>query len=145
VYVPDVGFVARDSSLLLKQPIFQEHEGQTVTVTRGVATERTITLFLEFNDVAHPVNGAWLETVSGQQLNLLQWEYFPNTPDSHGVKMIFLLSPWAQGITLFPIGRLAFAIEWILSQSNLPDIQVVPFDPRHQQLQHQICVLKRMV
>lgn len=130
VYVPDVGFVDRDSAFLLKQPIFQEHEGQTVTVTRGVATERNITLFLEFNDVAHPVDGAWLETVSGQQLTLLQWEYFPNTPDSHGIKMIF--PPFSVGtaeITLSVPEGWHLPLEWIpASQSNLPNVRVVPFD-----------------
>lgn len=129
VYVPDVGFVAQDSAMVLKQPIFQEHDGQTVTVTRGVATARDITLFLEFNDAARPVDGAWLETASGQKLELSHWEYFPNSSDSHGIKMIFLSLPaGTQETTLSLPEGWHLPLEWISAlQSNLPDVRVVRF------------------
>jgi hypothetical protein len=130
VYVPDVGFVARDSALLMKQPVFQEHEGQTITVTHGVATVKGLTLFLEFNDVARPVDGAWLETSSGQRLELSYWEYYPNVIDSHGIKMIFPPLPTGiQETTLSLPEGWHLPLEWILaSQSNLPDVRAVPFD-----------------
>ena len=130
VYVPDVGFVARDSALLLKQPVFQEHDGQTVTVTRGIATVKDVTLFLEYNDVARPVDGTWLETASGQRLELSSWEYYPNAPDSHGIKLIFPPLPTAiQETTLSLPEGWHLPLEWIpASQSNLPDVRAVPFD-----------------
>ncbi len=130
VYVPDIGFVAKDSTLLLKQPVFQEHDRQTVTVARGVATESNITLFLEFNDVARPVDGAWLETASGQKLELSYWEYYPNAPNSHGIKMIFPPLPAAiQETTLSLPEGWHLPLEWIpASQSNLPDVRAVTFD-----------------
>ncbi len=129
IFVPDVGFVPMDSTSLLKQPVLQEHDGQSVTVRRGVATARNIILFLEFNDVAHPVDGAWLETTSGENLKLLQWEYVPNTPGSHGIKMIFSPLPLSvtQTTLSLPEGW-HLPLDWIpASQSNLPDTRVVPY------------------
>lgn len=132
VFVPDVGFVARDSALLLKQPIFQEHEAQTVTVTRGAAAVKGVTLFLEFNDVARPVDDAWLETSPGQRLELSDWEYYPSVPDSHGIKMIFPPLPTGiQETTLSLPEGWHLPLEWIpASQSNLPDVRAVPFDSK---------------
>ena len=134
LYVPDVGFIARDSAMLLKQPIYQEYEGQTVTITRGVATTTETTLFLEFNDVARPVDGAWLEIASEQRLELTHWEYFPNSLDSHGIKMIFPPLPTAtQETTLSLPEGWHLPLEWIPSlQSQLPDVRAVPFVETHE-------------
>jgi WD40 repeat protein len=129
IFVQDVGFVPADSTFLLKQPILQEHNGQSVTVRQGVATPQNIILFLEFNDVARPADGAGLETVSGETIKLLQWEYFPNTPGSHGIKMIFSSLPvgTTQTILSLPEGW-HLPLEWIpASRAKLPDARVVPY------------------
>lgn len=129
VYVSYVGFLPRDSTFLLKQPTFQEHDGQAVTAARGMAVAENVILFLEFSDVARPVDGAWLETASGQKLELVQWEYFPNTANSRGVKMIF--PPLPSGITQTTLSLREgwhLPLDWIpASQSNLPDTRVVPY------------------
>lgn len=129
IYISDVGFLPMDSTFMLEQPILQEHAGQTVTVTRGVATSENIILFLEFNDIARPVDSAWLEISSGERLELLQWQYWPNTPNSRGIQMIF--QPLPSGITqtmlALPEGW-HLPLTWIpASQSNLPDVRAVPY------------------
>ena len=129
IFVQDVGFVPADSTFLLKQPILQEHNGQSVTVGQGVATPQNIILFLEFNDVARPVDGAGMETVSGETIKLLQWEYFPNTPGSHGIKMIFSSLPVGTTKTILSLPEgWHLPLEWLsASHSNLPDARVVPY------------------
>lgn len=129
IYVSDVGFLPMDSTLMLSQPILQEHNGQTVTVTHGVAASENVILFLEFNDIARPVDGAWLETSSGKKLEVLQWQYLPNTSNSHGIQMVFpaLPSGTTQTILALPEGW-HLLLTWIpASQSNLPDVRVVPY------------------
>lgn len=127
IYISDIGFLPMDSTLMLEQPILQEHAGQTVTVRRGIATPQNMILFLEFNDIARPVDGAWLETSSGERLELLQWQYWPNATDSRGIQMIF--PPLPSGITqttlVLPEGW-HLPLNWIpASQSNLPDVRAV--------------------
>ena len=129
IYISDVGFLPMDSTLMLEQPILQEHNGQTVTVTRGVATSENIILFLEFNDIARPVDGAWLETSAGERLELLQWQYSPNAPASRGIQIIFprLPSDITQTTLTLPEGW-HLPLTWIpASQSNLPDVRAVPY------------------
>ncbi len=129
IYISDVGFLPMDSTLMLEQPILQEHNGQTVKVTRGVATSENIILFLEFNDIARPVDGAWLETSSGERLELLQWQYSPNAPASRGIQIIFppLPSDITQTTLTLPEGW-HLPLTWIpASQSNLPDVRAVPY------------------
>lgn len=129
IYISDVGFLPMDSTLMLEQPIIQEHNGQTITVMRGVATSENVILFLEFNDIARPVDGAWLEASSGERLELLQWQYWPNMPKSRGIQMIF--PPLPSGITqttlALPEGW-HLPLTWIpASQSKLPDVRAVPY------------------
>jgi hypothetical protein len=129
IYVSEVGFLPMDSTHVLEQSIRQEHDGQSVTVRRGVAIPQGIILFLEFDDIAHPVDGARLETGSGGTLELVQWEYWPNTPNSHGVKMTF--PPLPAGVTRtmlsLPEGW-HLPLNWIpASQSNLPNTRVVTY------------------
>ena len=129
IFVSDVGFLPMDSTYMLEQPILQEHNGQTVTVTRGVATPQNIILFLEFNDTAHSVDGAWLEISSGEKLELAQWQYWPNIPGSRSVQLIF--PPLPSGTTQTTLTLLEgwhLPLNWIpASQSNLPDARAVPY------------------
>ncbi len=129
IYISDVGFLPMESTLMLEQPILQEHNGQTVTVTRGVATSENTIVFLDFNDIARPVDGAWLETSAGERLEPLEWQYSPNAPASRGIQIIF--PPLPSGITqttlTLPEGW-HLPLTWIpASQSNLPDVCAVPY------------------
>jgi hypothetical protein len=129
IYIADIGFLPMDSTFVLQQPIRQEHAGQTVTVARGIGTPETITLYLEFNDIARPIDGAHLETTLGEKLKLLGWEYWPNLPNSRGIKVIFPPLPLdiTQTTLSLPEGW-HLLLEWIpASQSNLADTRVVPY------------------
>ena len=129
VYIPEIGFLPMDSTYVLEQPISQQRGEQTVTVTRGVATPEAVTLFLKFNDVARPVDDAWIETSSNERIELLQWGYWPNTVDSQGVRMIFAtLPPDTNQITLALPEGWRLPLTWIASsQSSLPNVRVVPY------------------
>lgn len=150
IFVPDVGFLPMDATFLLKQPILQEHHGQSLTVTHGIATPQNIVLFLEFNDYARPVDGARLESESGEKFELLHWEYWPNTPDSRGIKMIFppsLPVKTTQMTLSFPEGW-HLPLDWIpASQSNLPDARVVPYASATQEstTSSHLCVEKHKI
>lgn len=129
VYIQDVGFLPADSTRVLQQPVRQEHAGQSLTVTRGIATLSEITLWLEYSDTARSVDGTTLTTESGSRLEVSYWEYFPNLPDTHGVVMHF--PPLPMGITQttlsLPEGW-QVPLEWIpASQSHLPDVRAVPY------------------
>jgi hypothetical protein len=135
IYIQDSGFLPADSTLVLQQPIMQEHNGGTLTVTRGVSTPDGTSLYLEFSDTASPADGAFLETSPGSQLIISYWEYFPNTPGSHGVKLTFPTIP--AGITqttlVLPAGW-HLPLTWIpATQSHLPDVRAVPYVDATQQ------------
>jgi WD40 repeat protein len=135
IYIQDTGFLPTDSTLVLQQPVKQEHNGLTLTVTSGVSTPDGTTLYLEFSATASPADGAFLETNPGSQLALSNWEYFPNTPGSHGVKLVFPALP--AGITqtslVLPAGW-HLPLTWIpATQSHLPDVRAVPYVDATQQ------------
>ena len=70
-----------------------------------------------------------LETSRGSQLALSSWEYFPNTPGSHGVRLVFpaLPSGSTQTSLVLPAGW-HLPLTWIpAAQSNLPDVRAVPY------------------
>jgi hypothetical protein len=129
IYVQDSGFLPANSTFVIQQPVMQEHDGSILTVTRGVSTPDGITLYLETSATASPADGALLETDGGTQLVLSYWEYFPNTPGSHGVRLIFPALP--AGLTrttlVLPTGW-HLPLEWIpAAQSQLLDVRAVPY------------------
>jgi len=135
IYIQDSGFLPADSTLVLQQPVMQEHNGGTLTVTRGVSTPDGTTLYLQFSATASPVDGAFLETNPGVRLAVSYWEYFPNTPRSHGIKLTFPAIP--AGITqttlVLPAGW-HLPLAWIpAAQSRLPDVRAVPYVDATQQ------------
>lgn len=135
IYVQDSGFLPANSTSVIQQPVMQEHDGSTLTVTRGVSTPDGITLYLEYSTTASPADGAWLETDGGTQLALSYWEYFPNTPGSHGVRLIFPALPagFTRTTLVLPTGW-HLPLAWIpAAQSQLPDVQAVPYVDATQQ------------
>ena len=129
VYIQDAGFLPAVSTRVLQQPVRQEHAGQSLTITRGVAVPSETTLWLEYSDTARPVDGATLTTQSGFQLKVLSWEYSPNNPDTHNVVMHFPPLPTGAALTTLSLPEgWQIPLEWIPAfQSHLPDVRAVPY------------------
>ena len=129
IYIQDSGFLPADSTLVLAQPVVQSHDGRSLLALRGTGTPRETTLTLEYSDIASPADGAQLETTTGEVIPLSWWEYSPNAPDSHGVRLHFpaLPSGVTQTTLVLPEGW-RLPLTWIpASQSGLPDVQVIPY------------------
>lgn len=94
-YVPGMGFVAMDQVQVLENAVQQEHEGRTLTVTQGLATTYLTQLWLTYSDEARPVDGAWLETETGERLELQSWDYSPDEVGTSGVVAYFPALPAA--------------------------------------------------
>ena len=127
VYISELGFLPRQDTRILAQPIQQKHQDQSVTVTRGVVSPTETILFLKFSDIARPVDGAWLELPSGDHLDLKSWRYFPDQPDSQGVQLNFPHIPIEVSDTTLGLKEgWRLPLHWILAtQSALPDVQVI--------------------
>ncbi len=129
IYVQDTGFLPADSTFVLAQPVAQEHDGRTLLALRGISTPQETILYLEYSDIASPADGAQLELPNGETLPLTWWEYNPNLPDSHGVRLTFptLPSGISQTTLTLPEGW-HLPLTWMpASASALPDVQVVPY------------------
>lgn len=128
VYIPDVGFLPRNTTRILEQPVRQIHNEQSLTVTRGIATPAETILFLKFTPIAQALDGAWLMLPSGEQLTVKDWHYFPDQPNSTGVQAIFPPLPNDQDtVTLALKEGWRLPLHWITAgQSSLPDVQVIP-------------------
>ena len=70
IYIQDSGFLPADLTLVLAQPVAQEHNGRTLLAMRGIATTQEIPLYLEYSDIASPADGAQLETLTGDVIPL---------------------------------------------------------------------------
>lgn len=129
IYIQDSGFLPAESTLVLAQPVVQSYDGRSLLALRGVSTPRETALTLEYSDIASPADGAQLETATGEVISLSWWEYSPNVPDSHGVRLYFpaLPSDVTQITLVIPEGW-RLPLTWIpASQSGLPDVQVIPY------------------
>lgn len=126
-YYPGVGFVDAGKVRVLSNGVKQVQEGQELTVTRGIIDEYSTQLWLEFSDEARPVDGAWLESASGERFELRNWSYSPDQPGSHGVKMNFPALP--EGITqvmlALPEGW-RIPLQWVKGNSgSQPNLVIV--------------------
>ncbi len=129
IYVQDSGLLPADSTLVLQQPVMQRYYGLTMTVTHAVSTPHGTTIYLESSTTAAPADGATLEAEAGAQLALSSWEYFPNSPGSHGLKLVFPALPpgFTQTTLVLPAGW-HLPLAWIpAAQSGLPDVRAVPY------------------
>lgn len=132
-YIPQVGFVKLESARVLRTAVAQVHEGQSLTVDRGVIGERDTQIWLEFSDEARPVEGAWLETPDGTRYELQWWDYEPDVPGTTGVRMSFEALP--EGVTnvtlALPEGW-RIPLDWVpADESDLPpaDLPVITETP----------------
>lgn len=92
-YYPGAGFVDLKQVWVLENGVTQVHNEQKLTVARGISDAYRTDLWLEFNDEARPVDGAWLEAEEGMRFELLNWNYTPDRPGSRGVEMHFTPLP----------------------------------------------------
>ncbi len=129
IYLPDSGFLPADSTLVLDQPVRQEHQGQSLTVTRGLSTPEETRLWLEFSDTARPVDGAQLFLDNGQILPVSYWQYTPNTPETRGILLVFPALPSATADTILALPEgWRLPLGWIPAlQSSLPDVSIAPY------------------
>jgi len=129
IYVQEAGFLPADTTLVLQQPVMQTHNGLSLTVTHAVSTPDGTILYLEFSATASPADGAILETEAGAQLPLSSWEYLPNAPGSHGLKLTFPpLSASTIVTTLALPAGWHLPLAWIpAAQSGLPDVRAIPY------------------
>lgn len=88
-YMPEVGFVAVIEVRALENAVQQTHEGRSVTVTQGLATNYLTSLWVTFSDEARPVDGAWLESPEGHRYALENWNYSPDEAGTTGVVAYF--------------------------------------------------------
>jgi hypothetical protein len=129
IYVPDMGFLPIRSTLVLQQPVLQEHDGVSLTITHAVATTEQTTVIMEFSDIASPGDGASLETSAGAMVPVTFWEYIPNMKGSHGLKLNFppLPSDTTKTTLVLPAGW-HIPMIWIpASQSAQTDVQAIPY------------------
>lgn len=129
-YFSEAGFVRLGTARVLLSPVRQDHAGRSLTVVRGLATPNRTTLWLEYSDGARPADGAWLETPEDERIALSNWRWDPNQPDTRGVRLEFPALPDSinQTTLALPEGW-RLPLTWIpASQSNLPDVRIVPYD-----------------
>ena len=56
-YLPGAGFILMDESRVLANPVTQEHDGQRITISRGLTRGEKTELWLEFDGEPHPPGG----------------------------------------------------------------------------------------
>ncbi|PKN92912.1 MAG: hypothetical protein CVU44_12845 [Chloroflexi bacterium HGW-Chloroflexi-6] len=129
IYLPDSGFLPADSTLVLAQPVRQEYEGRSLTITRGLSTPDETRLWLEFSDRARPVDGAHLILENDQTLTASSWQYTPNTPETRGVLLVFpALSGDTTHTTLALPEGWNLPLVWLpASESSLPNVSLAPY------------------
>lgn len=114
VFIPNAGFYQIDSTLVLSQPVQMEYDGRNLTVTQGVASLNNTILWIEFSDIASPVDGAVLATEAGENIRLDYWEFSPDLPRSRFVKAYFpALSKNTKQTTLILREGWNLPLEWI--------------------------------
>ncbi len=129
IYIPGSGFLPVESTLVLAQPVVQQHDGRDLLALSGVATPDETTIYLEFSDIASPADGAQLETPTGEFIPLTWWEYSPNSSNTKGVRLIFPALPAGVARTTLNLPEgWRLPLKWIpAAGSGLPDVQVVPY------------------
>ena len=129
-YFPQVGFIQLDGPRVLRNPVKQEHAGQSLTVMNGVATSNETILWLEFSADPLPPDGAWLETTSGERLALGNWNWDPDQAGSRGIRLVFPPLPTGMDkMTLALPEGWRLPLEWIpAAQAGIPSTEIgVPY------------------
>ncbi|MDR3573480.1 MAG: hypothetical protein P4L50_06455 [Anaerolineaceae bacterium] len=121
-YFPQAGFVELDTAQVLRSHVRQEHAGRSLTVLNGLARPKQTVLWLEYSDTARAADGAWLETPSGERVDLSSWEWDPNQPDRRGVRLEFPPLPAGAGQTTLALPEgWRIPLEWIpAAQAGIP-------------------------
>jgi hypothetical protein len=88
-YIPETGFVRLETVRVLKNPVIQEHDRRSLTVSKGLATPKWTEVWIEFSEAAQPLEKAWLELPSGTKLEMAGWEWYPDEPGTKGLHLYF--------------------------------------------------------
>jgi len=127
-YVPGVGFVNPDQVRVLENGVTQQHDDRELTAQRGLITEYSTDLWLEFSDEARPIDEAWLETTDGLRFELQNWNYSPDEAGSHGVVAHFPPLPAeVNQVTLALTEGWRIPLTWVPgSKGNLTPANIIP-------------------
>ena len=130
-YMPEVGFVAVNEVRALENAVQQTHEGRSVTVTQGLATNYLTSLWVIFSEEARPVDGAWLESPEGDQYVLENWNYSPDEAGTTGVVAYFPPLPESvNNVTLILPEGWHLPLKWVPgSESSLTPANINVITP----------------
>ena len=105
-YIEGVGFFKLDSVYVLSGPVMQQHEGESLTVLRGLSDAGETQLWLHASDAAVDFSGVWLETVDGTSLPVKGWQMLTDAAHSGEALLSFqpLTSEQMQVTLIFPAG-----------------------------------------
>ncbi len=118
-YMPEVGFVAVDEVRVLENAVQQIHNGRSVTVTQGLATQYQTSLWLIFSEEARSVDGAVLETAEGNRLELTDWNYSPDEAGTTGVVAYFPPLPESvESVTLILVEGWHLPLRWVSGRES---------------------------
>ena len=122
-YLPETGFIRLYGTLLLKGPVVQQRDGQSVTVRQGVVAAERTELWIEGDDLPGSPQNAWLELPGGQRLPALSW-----LPQAGKLTFDMLPQGVRQSTLELPDGW-RIPLEWIESeQAGLaPTVVSVPY------------------
>jgi len=122
-YLPETGFIRLYGTWLLKGPVAQQHDGQSVTVRQGVVSAQRTELWIEGVGLPDSPQEAWLELPGGQGLPALSW-----LPDMGKLTFVMLPLGIRQSTLVLPPGW-RIPLEWIESeQAGLaPTVVSVPY------------------
>ena len=126
-YLPGAGFILMEDSRVLAGPVTQEHDGQRLTVTRGLTRGEKTELWLEFDGEPIPLEGAWLIKPNGERLDARFWQWLPDGANPTGGYLLFpALSPEANpAILALPQGW-RLQLDWIPARdAGLPSTELV--------------------
>ena len=126
-YLPGAGFILMDESRVLAGPVIQEHDGQRLTVVRGLTRGEKTELWLEFAGTPIPLEGAWLIKPNGERIDARFWQWLPDGANPTGGYLLFpALSAEANpAILALPQGW-RLQLDWIPARdADLPSTELV--------------------
>ncbi len=126
-YLPGAGFILMDESRVLAGPITQEHDGQRLTVARGLTRGEKTELWLEFDGSPIPLEGAWLIKPNGERIDARFWQWLPDDANPTGGYLLFpaLSLEATPAILALPQGW-RLQLDWIPARdAGLPSTELV--------------------
>ena len=112
---------------MLANPVTQEHDGQRITVTRGLTRGEKTELWVEFDGAPIPLEGAWLIKPNGERIDARFWQWMPDGTNPSGGYLLFpaLSAEATPSILALPQGW-RLQLDWIPARdAGLPSTELV--------------------